>query len=154
MDDKNTKNRGLKKIIIDEEMYKSLLSMLDSSEADRLVALKSINQLDKKKNLAAMLFLRRQGACGYGHWSEDASSAYKYHKSLGIPDSNIIKHMAIYNAIKSQPEFMKENLEFFAKRLEEFLQNAIKTMTMDMVQEVTVKIKTLLPEMSELNIKT
>ena len=52
MDVKDTKDRGLKNIIIDEETYKNLYNMLASTDEDKVVALTCINNLDKKSMLS------------------------------------------------------------------------------------------------------
>ena len=83
MDVKNTKDRGLKDIIIDEDTYINLTKMLGSSEEDKILALTNINNLDQKANVIPILFLRKECTkTNLELWKEHANKSIKYQKTL------------------------------------------------------------------------
>jgi hypothetical protein len=141
MDVKDTKDRGLKNIIIDEETYKNLYNMLASTDEDKVIALTCINNLDKKANLVPTLFLRKEiSAAGLDMWKQHCPSVVKYHGSLQVnPDNNVIKFKDILRAIKQQGEQKEASYKFFSKRFEDFVKSNL--IGFDFIENVELKIK-------------
>ena len=80
MDVKDAKNRRLvSDIVIDDETYQNLLDMLNSTEEDAIVALTTINNLNKNKNLIQVLFLRKEGNCSKELWKQHCIKHLNHH---------------------------------------------------------------------------
>lgn len=140
MDVKNTKDRGLKDIIIDEDTYINLTKMLGSSEEDKIVALTNINNLDQKANIIPILFLRKECTrTNLELWKEHANKSIKYQRTLGIDDSNnVIKYKNILAAINKQKVKKESNIEFFCRRFEVFVKANL--IGFDFIENVELKI--------------
>jgi hypothetical protein len=140
MDVKNTKDRGLKDIIIDEDTYVNLTKMLGSSEEDKIVALTNINNLDQKANVIPILFLRKECTrTNLELWKEHADKSIKYQKTLGVDDSNnVIKYKNILAAINKQKVKKESNIEFFCRRFEKFVKDNL--VGFDFIENVQLKI--------------
>ncbi len=140
MDVKNTKDRGLKDIIIDEDTYINLTKMLGSSEEDKIVALTNINNLDQKANVIPILFLRKECTrTNFELWKEHADKSIKYQKTLGVDDSNnVIKYKNILAAINKQKVKKESNIEFFCRRFEKFVKDNL--VGFDFIENVQLKI--------------
>ena len=140
MDVKNTKDRGLKDIIIDEDTYINLTKMLGSSEEDKIVALTNINNLDQKANVIPILFLRKECTkTNLELWKEHANKSIKYQRTLGIDDSNnVIKYKNILAAINKQKVKKESNIEFFCRRFEVFVKANL--IGFDFIENVELKI--------------
>lgn len=140
MDVKNTKDRGLKDIIIDEDTYVNLTKMLGSSEEDKILALTNINNLDQKANVIPILFLRKECTrTNLELWKEHADKSIKYQKTLGIDDSNnVIKYKNILAAINKQKVKKESNIEFFCRRFEQFIKDNL--VGFDFIENVELKI--------------
>lgn len=140
MDVKNTKDRGLKDIIIDEDTYTNLTNMLSSSEEDKIVALTNINNLDQKANVIPILFLRKECTrTNLELWKEHADKTIKYQRTLGIDDSNnVIKYKNILAAINKQKVKKESNIEFFCRRFEKFVKDNL--IGFDFIENVQLKI--------------
>jgi hypothetical protein len=140
MDVKNTKDRGLKDIIIDEDTYTNLTKMLGSSEEDKILALTNINNLDQKANVIPILFLRKEcGRTNLELWKEHADKSIKYQRTLGVDDSNnVIKYKNILAAINKQKVKKESNIEFFCRRFENFVKNNL--IGFDFIENVQLKI--------------
>jgi hypothetical protein len=140
MDVKNTKDRGLKDIIIDEDTYVNLTKMLGSSEEDKIVALTNINNLDQKANVIPILFLRKECTrTNLELWKEHADKSIKYQKTLGVDDSNnVIKYKNILAAINKQKVKKESNIEFFCRRFENFVKDNL--VGFDFIENVQLKI--------------
>lgn len=140
MDVKNTKDRGLKDIIIDEDTYINLTKMLGSSEEDKIVALTNINNLDQKANVIPILFLRKECTkTNLELWKEHANKSIKYQKTLGVDDSNnVIKYKNILAAINKQKVKKESNIEFFCRRFEKFVKDNL--VGFDFIENVELKI--------------
>ena len=140
MDVKNTKDRGLKDIIIDEDTYINLTKMLGSSEEDKIVALTNINNLDQKANVIPILFLRKECTrTNLELWKEHADKSIKYQKTLGVDDSNnVIKYKNILAAINKQKVKKESNIEFFCRRFENFVKDNL--VGFDFIENVQLKI--------------
>ena len=140
MDVKNTKDRGLKDIIIDEDTYVNLTKMLGSSEEDKIVALTNINNLDQKANVIPILFLRKECTrTNLELWKEHADKSIKYQKTLGVDDSNnAIKYKNILAAINKQKVKKESNIEFFCRRFEKFVKDNL--VGFDFIENVQLKI--------------
>lgn len=141
MDVKNTKNRGLKDIIIDEDTYTNLTNMLSSSEEDKIVALININNLDQKANVIPILFLRKECTrTNLELWKQYADKTIKYQRTLGINDSNnVIRYKNILAAINKQNVKKESNMEFFCRRFEKFVKDNL--LGFDFIENVELKIK-------------
>ena len=141
MDVKDTKDTRLEEIIITEEMYTNLFKMLNADEADQVVALNCIKNLEKKANLVPILFLRKE--CSNTHfslWQEHCPKVLKYHLTLGVTAANnMIKFANILHAMKEQKRFKQENLMFFTKRFEVFVKNNL--LGFDFIEDLEIKIK-------------
>ena len=140
MDVKNTKDRGLKDIIIDEDTYINLTKMLGSSEEDKILALTNINNLDQKANVIPILFLRKECTrTNLELWKEHADKSIKYQKTLGVDDSNnVIKYKNILAAINKQKVKKESNIEFFCRRFEKFVKDNL--VGFDFIENVQLKI--------------
>jgi len=140
MDVKNTKDRGLKDIIIDEDTYINLTKMLGSSEEDKILALSNINNLDQKANVIPILFLRKECTkTNLELWKEHANKSIKYQRTLGIDDSNnVIKYKNILAAINKQKVKKESNIEFFCRRFEVFVKANL--IGFDFIENVELKI--------------
>jgi hypothetical protein len=140
MDVKNTKDRGLKDIIIDEDTYINLTKMLGSSEEDKILALTNINNLDQKANVIPILFLRKEcGRTNLELWKEHADKSIKYQRTLGVDDSNnVIKYKNILAAINKQKVKKESNIEFFCRRFENFVKDNL--IGFDFIENVQLKI--------------
>jgi hypothetical protein len=140
MDVKNTKDRGLKDIIIDEDTYTNLINMLSSSEEDKIVALTNINNLDQKANVIPILFLRKECTrTNLDLWKEHADKSIKYQRTLGVDDSNnVIKYKNILAAINKQKVKKESNIEFFCRRFEKFVKDNL--IGFDFIENVQLKI--------------
>lgn len=140
MDVKNTKDRGLKDIIIDEDTYINLTKMLGSSEEDKILALTNINNLDQKANVIPILFLRKECTrTNLELWKEHADKSIKYQKTLGVDDSNnVIKYKNILAAINKQKVKKESNIEFFCRRFEKFVKDNL--VGFDFIENVELKI--------------
>jgi hypothetical protein len=140
MDVKNTKDRGLKDIIIDEDTYTNLINMLSSSEEDKIVALTNINNLDQKANVIPILFLRKECTrTNLDLWKEHANKSIKYQRTLGVDDSNnVIKYKNILAAINKQKVKKESNIEFFCRRFEKFVKDNL--IGFDFIENVQLKI--------------
>jgi hypothetical protein len=140
MDVKNTKDRGLKDIIIDEDTYTNLTKMLGSSEEDKILALTNINNLDQKANVIPILFLRKEcGRTNLELWKEHADKSIKYQRTLGVDDSNnVIKYKNILAAINKQKVKKESNIEFFCRRFENFVKDNL--IGFDFIENVQLKI--------------
>jgi hypothetical protein len=140
MDVKNTKDRGLKDIIIDEDTYVNLTKMLGSSEEDKILALTNINNLDQKANVIPILFLRKECTrTNLELWKEHADKSIKYQKTLGVDDSNnVIKYKNILAAINKQKVKKESNIEFFCRRFENFVKDNL--VGFDFIENVQLKI--------------
>ena len=140
MDVKNTKDRGLKDIIIDEDTYINLTKMLGSSEEDKILALTNINNLDQKANVIPILFLRKECTrTNLELWKEHADKSIKYQRTLGIDDSNnVIKYKNILAAINKQKVKKESNIEFFCRRFEVFVKANL--IGFDFIENVELKI--------------
>ena len=140
MDVKNTKDRGLKDIIIDEDAYTNLINMLSSSEEDKIVALTNINNLDQKANVIPILFLRKECTrTNLDLWKEHANKSIKYQRTLGVDDSNnVIKYKNILAAINKQKVKKESNIEFFCRRFEKFVKDNL--IGFDFIENVQLKI--------------
>ena len=140
MDVKNTKDRGLKDIIIDEDTYINLTKMLGSSEEDKIVALTNINNLDQKANVIPILFLRKECTkTNLELWKQHADKSIKYQRTLGIDDSNnVIKYKNILAAINKQKVKKESNIEFFCRRFEQFVKDNL--VGFDFIENVELKI--------------
>lgn len=140
MDVKNTKDRGLKDIIIDEDTYTNLINMLSSSEEDKIVALTNINNLDQKANVIPILFLRKECTrTNLDLWKEHANKSIKYQRTLGVDDSNnVIKYKNILAAINKQNVKKESNIEFFCRRFEKFVKDNL--IGFDFIENVQLKI--------------
>lgn len=140
MDVKNTKDRGLKDIIIDEDTYINLTKMLGSSEEDKILALTNINNLDQKANVIPILFLRKECTrTNLELWKEHADKSIKYQKTLGVDDSNnVIKYKNILAAINKQKVKKESNIEFFCRRFEVFVKANL--IGFDFIENVELKI--------------
>lgn len=140
MDVKNTKDRGLKDIIIDEDTYVNLTKMLGSSEEDKILALTNINNLDQKANVIPILFLRKECTrTNLELWKEHADKSIKYQKTLGVDDSNnVIKYKNILAAINKQKVKKESNIEFFCRRFEKFVKDNL--VGFDFIENVQLKI--------------
>ena len=140
MDVKNTKDRGLKDIIIDEDTYINLTKMLGSSEEDKILALTNINNLDQKANVIPILFLRKECTrTNLELWKEHAVKSIKYQKTLGVDDSNnVIKYKNILAAINKQKVKKESNIEFFCRRFEVFVKANL--IGFDFIENVELKI--------------
>jgi len=140
MDVKNTKDRGLKDIIIDEDTYINLTKMLSSSEEDKILALTNINNLDQKANVIPILFLRKEcGRTNLELWKEHADKSIKYQRTLGVDDSNnVIKYKNILAAINKQKVKKESNIEFFCRRFENFVKDNL--IGFDFIENVQLKI--------------
>ncbi len=127
MDVKDTKNRRLvSDIVIDEDQYKNLLNMLNSTEQDAVVALNVINNLKVDKNLIQVLFLRKESACSNDYWNIHCSKHIKYHKNTSvITNPNLITYANIFKILNqftfSSKKDKEQALIFYTKRLENFL---------------------------------
>jgi hypothetical protein len=128
MDDKNTKNRRLKKkLVIDSETYKRLTEMLQGTEEDQVVALECIKNMDQEKSLIYTLFLRKNNLKTFGLWHEHCSKVLKYHASLGISkDSNTVSYNDIMKIMKEQGN-KEENVKVFMKDFARFLKDNMST---------------------------
>jgi hypothetical protein len=128
MDDKNTKNRRLKKkLVIDSETYKRLTEMLEGTEEDQVVALECIKNMDQEKSLIYTLFLRKNNLKTFGLWHEHCSKVLKYHASLGISkDSNSVSYNDIMKIMKEQSN-KEENVKVFMKDFAKFLKDNMST---------------------------
>jgi len=140
MDVKNTKDRGLKDIIIDEDTYINLTKMLGSSEEDKILALTNINNLDQKANVIPILFLRKECTrTNLELWKEHANKSIKYQRTLGVDDSNnVIKYKNILAAINKQKVKKESNIEFFCRRFEVFVKANL--IGFDFIENVELKI--------------
>lgn len=140
MDVKNTKDRGLKDIIIDEDTYVNLTKMLGSSEEDKILALTNINNLDQKANVIPILFLRKECTrTNLELWKEHADKSIKYQRTLGVDDSNnVIKYKNILAAINKQKVKKESNIEFFCRRFEKFVKDNL--VGFDFIENVELKI--------------
>ena len=140
MDVKNTKDRGLKDITIDEDTYINLTKMLGSSEEDKILALTNINNLDQKANVIPILFLRKECTkTNLELWKEHANKSIKYQRTLGIDDSNnVIKYKNILAAINKQKVKKESNIEFFCRRFEVFVKANL--IGFDFIENVELKI--------------
>ena len=140
MDVKNTKDRGLKDIIIDEDTYVNLTKMLGSSEEDKILALTNINNLDQKANVIPILFLRKECTrTNLELWKEHANKSIKYQRTLGVDDSNnVIKYKNILAAINKQKVKKESNIEFFCRRFEKFVKDNL--VGFDFIENVELKI--------------
>lgn len=140
MDVKNTKDRGLKDIIIDEDTYINLTKMLGSSEEDKILALTNINNLDQKANVIPILFLRKECTrTNLELWKEHANKSIKYQRTLGVDDSNnVIKYKNILAAINKQKVKKESNIEFFCRRFEKFVKDNL--VGFDFIENVELKI--------------
>lgn len=145
MDVKNSKNRGLKSIVIDEEQYHNLLNMLNSNEEDQLVALTCIKGLDKERNSIAVAFLRKSGKCHINMWRKHCKSWLDYMDSLKMKnDSNVITFSTIYKALKKETKYQKENAVFFITRYTEYIKKDLLRATLqsnDFVEDIEINIK-------------
>ena len=139
MDDENSKNRGLNNIVIDDKYYKNLVKMLNSSEADQVVALQCIKPLNKQRNYVAVAFLRKNSKCPQNLWDTNCKTHLRYQLSLGIPDGSKITFSEIHKAMKAEPKYKEENGAFFTARYVDFLkENLVK---MDFVESVEINVK-------------
>ena len=140
MDVKNTKDRGLKDITIDEDTYINLTKMLGSSEEDKILALTNINNLDQKANVIPILFLRKECTkTNLELWKEHADKSIKYQRTLGVDDSNnVIKYKNILAAINKQKVKKESNIEFFCRRFEVFVKANL--IGFDFIENVELKI--------------
>lgn len=139
MDDKDSKDRGLTKLVIDDKYYKNLFRMLNSSEEDQIVALQCIKPLNKQRNYVAVAFLRKNSKCPQHLWVANCKTHLKYQFSLGIPEGSKITFAEIHKAMKTEPKYKDENGAFFTARYVEFLkENLVK---MDFVESVEINVK-------------
>lgn len=129
----------LDKVIINEERYKNLLGMLNSSEGDQLVALECIKRLDKQRNYVAIAFLRKDSKCSQKLWEDTCNGHLQYQYSLGIPYTRAITMANIYEALSKEPKYNKENGAAFTARYIDFLkENLIK---LDFVESIEINVK-------------
>lgn len=139
MDVKDSKNRGNKSIVIDKDKYKSLLSMLNSSEEDANVAFECINTLDIKSNVVPILLLRKHSNTKMESWNKLCKKHIKYHKSLDIDDyTKNVTYNDIYGVFK-EVKPTKEHIDMFIEDLSEFFKR--NTMKFDFVKSLDIKIE-------------
>lgn len=139
MDDKDNKDRGLNKLVIDEGYYKNLVRMLNSSPEDQVVALQCIKPLNKQRNYVAVAFLRKNSKCSQSLWDANCKTHLRYQLTLGIPDGSKITFAEIHKAMAKELKFKEENSKFFTMRYIDFLkENLVK---MDFVESVEINVK-------------
>lgn len=139
MDDKDSKDRGLSSLVIDDKYYKNLVGMLNSTEADQVVALQCIKPLNKQRNYVAVAFLRKNSKCPQHMWDTNCKTHLRYQLTLGIPDGSKITFAEIHKAMKKESKYKEENGAFFAARYIEFLkENLVK---MDFVESIEMNVK-------------
>jgi len=145
MDVKDPKVRGLtNKIKIDEETYQNLLSMLNASEEDAIVALTAINNLGGKRNLLQTLFLRKNANCKRELWEEHAKKVIKYHDSYTAMSLRFITYAELFKVIKHLQYTSKEDKEFdiifYTKRLQDFIHRSLIGFE-DVIDSIEINVK-------------
>ena len=146
MDVKDAKDRRLvSDIVIDDETYQNLLDMLNSTEEDAIVALTTINNLNKNKNLIPILFLRKEANCSKELWKQHCIKHLNHHnKNYMSADIKYITYADIFKILNevvfSSKKEKEQVLTFYTKRLESFITRNLVGFE-DIVDKVYINIK-------------
>jgi hypothetical protein len=141
MDAENNRNKGLSALTINENIYKELLRMLESTEEDQVLALLCIKNMNKQRNLSAIAFLRKNANCVTKLWEEHCYAHIQYQKSLGIPEGVGITFEVVHNALNRESKYKDENRKFFIARYVDYLKENLIRMAFVESVEIIVKIK-------------
>jgi hypothetical protein len=126
--------------VIDEKTYQALLGMLKSTSEDQIVALLCIKDMNKERNLAAIMFLMKNSTVKSSLWEENCKGHLRYQASLiSISISNNPTFKEIYAAIDRESKYKTENQKFFTARYVEYLKQNL--MHMPHVEEVEINVK-------------
>lgn len=121
------------------ETYNNLLSMLSSTEEDRVVALSAIENLDRKKYFCKLLLLKKLGGATYLEWKENAPNTCKWLKRNGVDPEKVSTYQEIFNLIihKKYPE---EDLQFLLDEFGRKLLDTIKGVGYEFVENLEIKL--------------
>jgi hypothetical protein len=124
---------------LSNEAYKNLLSMLSSTEEDRVVALSTIENLDRKQHFCKLLLLKKLGGASYEEWKENAPNTCKWLKKNDIDPEKVMTYQEIFNLI-THKKYPEEDLQFLLDEFGRKLLDTIKGVGYEFVENLEIKL--------------
>lgn len=125
---------------IDNESYNNLLKMLCSTEEDRVVALSTIDNVDRTKNYCKILLLKKLGQASSAEWKANAPKTCKWIKSNGLDPEEAITYQEIFNILLRRKS-SKEELQFLLDVFGGQLLQVIRGVGYDFIENVEINLK-------------
>jgi len=123
---------------IDNNAYDSLLKMLNSTDEDKLVALTTIENIDRKKNYCKVLLLYKNGSPDYSLWNEHAPKTCKWVANLGLKGS-APTYQSIFNVLIKK-KASSEDMEFFLEDFMRVLKDRFKNFGYEFINSIDIKL--------------
>lgn len=131
----------MKKQVVDNQQYESLLSMLNSkNDQDKVLGLVTIENVDFNKSLTKILLLRKKADISFDLWKEHAPKTIKKFKSIDVDISKNLKYKDILEIIIKQKQ-TEEDIQFFLDDFSKHLHTTIKDLGFDFIENTEIEIK-------------
>ena len=131
----------MKKQVVDNQQYESLLSMLDSkNNQDKVLGLVTIENVDFNKSLTKILLLRKKADISFDLWKEYAPKTIKKFKSINVDISEHLKYKDILEIIIKEKQ-TEEDIQFFLDDFSKHLHTTIKDLGFDFIENTEIEIK-------------
>ena len=129
---------------ITNEKYQSIILMMCAEDADKIVALTIIEQMDFKENVTKILLLKKHSTSSNTLWKEHAPTIYEKLEALTEKKLfDLTKHLT-YKSILKAITIMKvppEEFDFYMKDFSDYLCNEVKGLGYDFIDSININIK-------------
>jgi hypothetical protein len=129
---------------ITNEKYNNIIAMMCAEEADKIVALTIIEQMNFKENATKILLLKKHSTSSNALWQEHAPSIYEKLESLAKNKVLDVTRHLTYKSILQAMTLMKvppAEFDFYMKDFSDYLCEQVKGLGYDFIDSIDINIK-------------